>query len=504
MLKYIKWNRAIAIILVVTILSLLILSIYGESSMLPYHQDDFIYLNSGNQFVLNGSLKAYCFFENKVSRIGQFNWYGPGLSLIYGLVLLPFGTEFPTIIILSNIIILCTIYLLLKKYISDFELVWVAFFASGLTNYIFSFYPVLLFFLCSVILGIEFFKYLNYKNHLQKSIFSFRIIALILLFALFVRTTFFLWVFLLIPRRFSFNEIKIYIIQIIFVFLVVSIFSLYFCAPANFSQFKRVFYYLKPFDLKLFIYSILMNLKRNIHLLLQTFELKHFYFVLTFLSSIILFLRNTHSRLNFSLVCFNYISLFFYLALYTGDMFYLEKQLLSNISINILVLIYRLKNRLNSIYFLVLTILIGIQFYYTLKRIEKQKNAFTETKNNRIIKDLQKVLDIEPLNGEQIIAWNYNEFYNLAQKERVSFDLLFGNLPLSNFESTEIRYSATFDLENDKKNNSFSYFISDNEQIKHDFILCTKQVNLGDDYELLKCTEFFRLYEIKNKVNNIN
>ena len=162
------------------------------------HEDETIFYGSAQVFAGSLSLHAEsCNFED-VSKVGMFNWYGPGYNATYGSLQLLFGHYWSLFIRFHFALALGVILMILlmpgrweeKLLVASSLLI-----SETFTNYIFSYYPELLHTFFSAVLIMLLVQI--YRKTEKRSLIVLYV-ALVLLFTLFRVTTIF-WLAALLP-----------------------------------------------------------------------------------------------------------------------------------------------------------------------------------------------------------------------------------------------------------------------------------------------------------------
>ncbi len=89
--RYRLWLLAVLLgVNTLVVLDVLMTAVKGDRYFVA-HEDEVIYYGSAKVFAETGSVQAESCITEDVSPVGQINWYGPGYSVVYGMLRLLFG-----------------------------------------------------------------------------------------------------------------------------------------------------------------------------------------------------------------------------------------------------------------------------------------------------------------------------------------------------------------------------------------------------------------------------
>lgn len=414
-----------------------VISAFKEGNgVMPTHEDDCIYFNSAKLFYETGSLKAWGFIDNNVSRIGEFNWYGPGYGLLYGGISKMFSfNEGATIIYFHFLFLLFALYLMSriidKKYSVPFLII-----TSGVIPYLFSFQPVMFHYSASVILGAFLFKYYSNLDNIEiRNRYLFKFLILVFLFSFFRVTTIF-WLSGLLADFKSFKR-WLFNLSLFFAGLILSIvFIQLFTAPMYISAGAEIDKAIS-FKLVLFIVNFIATIKNNLILFYSCFEVEHIYL---FISYPFLIWAYSQSRSNHLLatMIINFTTIIVMFGLYVGSPFYMEKQIAFLVCLNIMAILYFTNGSIRKVYIISMMLLIPVHANRLFSFYDKSQYAYIEAQSNSIAKDIVNIKYFSFYKPINTLLFSYLEFERLP----VNYFVLSSSYPMSDANLNILRYSA--------------------------------------------------------------
>ena len=194
------------------------------------NEDETIYYGSAQVFAGSGSLQAEsCNFED-VSKVGKFNWYGPGYNAVYGSVQLLFGHSWSLFIRFHFVLALLVILLVLimpDHWENKLMVVTALLISETFTTYIFSYFPEMLHFFFSGVL--MFLLVLIYRKNEKRSLI-YLYIAAVFLFTLCRVTTIF-WLAALLPMGQNWRKRILFLLIFVFGVAIAIVYMKIFTAP---------------------------------------------------------------------------------------------------------------------------------------------------------------------------------------------------------------------------------------------------------------------------------
>jgi hypothetical protein len=203
----------------------------GDGRFFLLHEDEVIYYCSGKVFAETNSVQAEGCIDENVSRIGRMNWYGPGYSVIYGLVFKIFG-DGPTVFIWFNVFLGLGIVVVIFFLNVNFELRVLFAICVLMTQqfcvYLFSYFPETLILFLATVLAVVLSNHFLSKGSERNYLAWFIVLTLVFML---VRVTFIFWMAACIPlaknRRQLLQWTAVYIGSV----LIAMFYMKYFTAP---------------------------------------------------------------------------------------------------------------------------------------------------------------------------------------------------------------------------------------------------------------------------------
>ena len=311
-------------------------------NILPFFRDDTIYFNAARQFCDHLTTYGNTIINFDYSKIGEFNWYGPGYHLVYGFISSVFGFHSGKTSLVFHLVLWYIIILIIRRqFPENANYISITLIASPYLNFIFTFYPVIL---NSVVTIIGFLILLKtMSNNIKSTSRNVVLFMLTLVFGTFLRITH-IFNFALL---YSFTKSKkhFFIITIFFLSLVGLTwgYQLWFCAPMYIAADDVVNNLIATSPLTL-LFTVLKNFVANAIknlLLFDHISLQIWLSVLITLSSPLLVPKTRFAEIKhlyFGVLLFNASLLFVLFGLYTARPFYINKQFIVLFPVNIIFL----------------------------------------------------------------------------------------------------------------------------------------------------------------------
>ncbi len=397
----------------------------------PFFRDDTIYFNAARQFSEYQTIYGNAIINFDHSKIGEFNWYGPGYHLMYGIPSLIFGfNDGKTSLLLHVFLWTVAIALLMRKFPKHRISLSILMIASPFYYYHFHFYPVVV---NTFVTTISFLIMVQLIEGKEKSKFSI-IVGFIfsILFGAFLRITH-VFSFALLYCRAN-TKRKFLVLSLCFILLVglTWLYQTYFCAPM-FIGADETINMLGDNDFISFGYIFIKNFIRNFIYYFLKIEFHDLQLWITLLASMISPLFLSKEKLDkirpiyqgLLLTNLAYISVLF--ALYNANPFYLNKQLIILLPANfIFIIVYLIQKKSHNTIFLIVNLLF---FPFTLDKTNKALESAHQCQHAKY--------DIEMIKNARELV-----FRNIKQENQKVVNILIDH---KSFKSlNEIQYCALF------------------------------------------------------------
>lgn len=213
----------------------------GDGKFFLTHEDEVIYYCSAKLFADTNAVQAESCIEEKVSLIGNMNWYGPGYHIVYGLLFKIFNhhsATFPWFHVILGLATIATIFVFPIR--MEFRLITAiaVLFSHQFNVYKFTYFPENLVFFLATVLTLVLLKVYTSEGNAKRNYYVL-FIVLACLFML-LRVSFIFW--LAGPIAFAANRGQV--IQRTIIFLIAMCISLayqkFFIAPPWASEMKKI------------------------------------------------------------------------------------------------------------------------------------------------------------------------------------------------------------------------------------------------------------------------
>lgn len=342
----------------------------------PFFRDDAIYFNAARQFSECQTVYGNAIINFDHSKIGEFNWYGPGYHLIYGMPSLILGfNEGKTSLLLHVLLWTIAIILVIRNFPEHRLILSILMIASPFYYYHFHFYPVII---NTFVTLISFLIMIQLTKGKEKNKFSI-ILGFIfsIVFGAFLRITHVLSFALLYCRANTKRKFVFVSLSFILIVGLTWLYQTYFCAPM-FIAADETINLLGNKDFITFGYIFILNFIRNLIIYFQKIEFQDLQFWITLIISMIAPLFLTKEKLDkirpvyqgLLFMNISYIAVLF--ALYNANPFFLNKQLIILLPANfIFIIVYLIqKNSHNKIFLIVNLLFFPFTIVKTTKAIE--------------------------------------------------------------------------------------------------------------------------------------
>lgn len=435
------------------------------SDILPYLQDDTIYFTSAKQFSINQTCYGNSIIDFNYSKVGEFNWYGPGYHLIYGSLSCIFGFNEGKSILIFNIILWSLItYCFSKKFPLQAFSITLTLLLSPFFFYQFSFYPIIL----NTFVGLlAYFVLLRIdeKDSQTKSLLYF---FLIIIVGVFFRISL-VFLFGLIFKQAK-NYRTIFKYSTIFLLLIFTawLYQIFFCAPMYINA-DEIIGLISQKKYSSFIIIFVENLFTNGKKYFDDFTISHLSIwisiLLIFISPLLL-KKNIFKNIKtwyLSLCLVNLIYILFVFGLYSSKSFFVEKQIIILLPINSIFLIVCV-DKIRFFFIFASISLWPLQFKRTINGIQLSKHSFYLSEHMDEIKSINTLL-------ERNISKNNNDICNILisleefnKFSETEFSSVNCSLPIQTSKGIKLRYIWIINtLPNFHSNHSLykdDYFIS--------------------------------------------
>lgn len=493
----IKITLLIIDILIILFVFFNVLKNVSDSNYFMCYQDEVINFNSARSFYETNNLKAVNSISERRSEIGEFNWYGPGYSLIYGTIFKIFGFKSSMFIYFN--LFLFFINLLIIYLFNVTNIIKILFATIFLCSYVsfsfvFTYYPESLIITLTLIL-LMFYSKIDISSTFNKYLLWF--VLLVVLFS-FIRITFIFFIFSLVVFIKSKKDLYKFLVLISLIFSSAIIFIKLYTAPSfvkgigliqntNFSLDYLVSLFL--YVLKNFYHNLIEIFRdESIGLSHSNFSIVQFLilFVLVFYFFIVSYRykkRFDHIGL-YIVVLFAFSSL---LMLYVSQVLFLEKQITLLIPVLIFIVV---NNNIEIKSILVLSIFFFLP-YSLLKSKEFinrriSSKTFFQQNNDYISKINSFKNDILIQKKKQINILTYYHNFDL------NLSLYYSILPVS---KNKVPFLYTTNICKSSDEDSIKYKL--NNFIEIDYLLSDTVVNL-QGFTFINTNSVYFLYKKNN------
>lgn len=303
------------------------------------HEDESIYLLSSKCFAYTNSIKATDFIDDKVSKIGECNWYGPFYQIVFGFFM-KFTTTDSVFFIWFNAFCVLLIIVIIFKFFKisnplKYTFATYILLYPTLLPFLFTTFPEVFNILLAVILAVFLYKIDNKQDNKKLLIaFVFTVIISILF-----RITFVFWLLALIPLGRNIKEFFLYLFIFVLAFIFTLLYKYYFNAP-YFAEASLPIDNIIRGDLSV-LGAVLKNFIKNAVLFFSSNKITGFIFLfLIFYNFYFFFTTKRKIFISILLVTCSYIVLFF--SFYTIFEVHFNKQIATLFVLLLLgIIIYR-------------------------------------------------------------------------------------------------------------------------------------------------------------------
>jgi hypothetical protein len=458
----------------------------GDGKFFLLHEDEVIYYCSGKLFSATNSLRAEGCIAEKVSAVGQMNWYGPGYNIVYGTLFKITGIQpaaFPWFHFLLAMGILILIFFLPIELEFRFVLAICLAATQQFCVYIYTFFPETLILFMAGVLSFLFCKIDKTDNEGTKRIYLLAFVFCVLLFTL-CRITFIFWLAGLIA--FANNKRSMIITTVFFIAGVLTslVYMRIFIAPPYASDMQK-FDLLYEGQYTEFIRQSLRAFVSKLNsVFLERTSVINIFFSLLAVSGIGYLI--TRSRIILAALLISGCLLFVMFAYYTISQFYFIKQTAMLIPLLLIALLTGFPNR-KLAYALAVVLLITFPspFNKTTEAIQTGREGYEHYSRSAEFENALSEISDHVDNKPNVILWDYREYdYGYAAEAL---------LPFASRKKQPIMYTTNIV---DASATAADRFRLHN-RLKVDYILSRHALDWPQVKEV-HATQFYYLYELLN------
>jgi len=455
------------------------INVIVSKNVFPSHIDESAYFSGAKLFSETNSLKSFSSINEERSIIGEYNWYGPSINYIYGVIakLIGFNNYYFIVINFSFFIFSFFIIKLICEswnQFFEFSAVFISIYISS--AFIFTYFPENLIVFLSIVLLLLYLK--AFKN--KKSVWIFLLFVLIFSF---VRMTLLFWVFgVLFVDFFKFKH-RVGIVVVVF---ALGLFYMkLFTAPSSILGLGDVHNSNATFNLFHSIQNLFKNFMTNLYRLYDRVNSSIFVFLTLLLLSIYGLFENRKNDVKtlLGLLFIVLISFIAFLFLYSTYWFFFEKQIAFTLPI-LIYIIMKLKKQYNVLFLFSVFIFFPITITKARDNVINKKLAFVEVeKSSEDIKTINKFrYYLKPKRKEVNILFFRQDF-------KLTHDLISSTLPTS-FKNIPILYtSSVCDID---AVDSVKFKV--HNKIEIDYCISPKEINLSN-FKLVYRNKLINLYK---------
>ena len=464
------------------ILALFYLSYSNNNELYPFFEDETIHFNSCRSFIETGSLKAYSFFELNYSKIGEFNWYGPGYTLFYGGIGKIFGFHHGKVIIISHFILLFfSLFVVYKN--ENQQGIWMGIFLllSGSIPYLYTYAPAILNFCGGIFISLVLFKYLETDQNKDKNKLLIQLLGLVFLFAFFRTTT----IFFLFGMLAEFVSLKKYLKSILLVvisLILVMVFMKYFTAPMFISAGTEIIK-LENGDIFSFVTTFIHRFKNNSIAFYLNLNLNHISILISIAATTSLFLL-IKKRVLGAVVLINFVFLAIMLGMYVATPFYMDKQICILLPLNVIAFVKFADKKAMVTLLSVFLFLFPKHLQVAKNYIDEGQQAYHFCNSSSFSREVRTINNFFKSKKSTLVLINLEEL----RKMPYPFYIFASSFPLSKGPNQTIRYSVML---------NFDYFLSIKNYTDFDYFLSTS-IHVNEKLHLCGKTENFYIYSLLN------
>ena len=390
------------------------------------HEDEVIYYGSAQLFAETQSLQAESCIAEDVSKIGKFNWYGPGYNMVYGTLKMVFGNA-NSLFIRFHFVLACfmlAIVFFLQLPMEDrLLLAGILLISEQFTVYIYSYFPELLHLFFSTVL-----VYVLWQVYQQQSTSRWiaLFIVLVLVFSLCRITTIF-FLAALLPLGSDWRQ-RGPVVLIFVLGIVASVLYLRFCIAPPYAGEMHKLEKLYTFNIWNFLLESIKATLANAWRIVTTYSVP--VFVLLGLSILAIFnFWKTKDRFQLAAVLVALCLVGTLMAFYSVSPFYFVKQTAMLLP---LLLVAAMRGPLPATKWGLLLVLIyswvPVNKHRT-KVIEEHQQAFSNFQNNASLREaFQQIRTSVEVNKDLVVLWCYSEYdYGSAVQALLPYSTASGN-----------------------------------------------------------------------------
>ncbi len=390
------------------------------------HEDEVIYYGSAQLFAETQSLQAESCIAEDVSKIGKFNWYGPGYNVVYGTLKMVFGNANSLFIRFHFVLacfILVVIFLLQLPMEDRLLLASMLLISEQFTVYIYSYFPELLHLFFSALLVFTLLQvYQTQSNSKWIALF----VMLVLVFSLCRITTIF-FLAALLPLGSDWRQ-RGPMVLIFVVGIVASVLYLRFCIAPPYAGEMHKLQNLYSFSLVSFIFETLKATGRNV---IEIFKVNSvpIYLLLLLIGSTLYNYWKTKDKFQLAALFVSVCLVGVMMAYYSVSPFYFVKQTAMLLPLLLIAFV-------RGPYVAVKWVLFGLFIFFWVpvnkKRtrvIEEHQHAYANLQSNLKLRDsFQKISSVVEPGKDVVILWCYNEYdYGGAAQALLPYSTATGN-----------------------------------------------------------------------------
>lgn len=453
-----------------------------ENHAAPFYEDETTYVNVAKLFYETNSLKSIDISSEDVSKIGEFNWYGPGYGLFYGSIAKVVRSSnlfFPIINFVLLIGVMLSINFMSVSNDQKNKIRLALLICPPFLEYTFTYFPEVLHLLFSSIQTIVLIHiYVKHRSNERYKSTLLIFITITLFFSIF-RITHIFFIIGILPLFRSRKQL-LYLISVCILFAIWgAFFQLYFVAAAWVPGMSALEMILKGDFYKGFL-LLNGNIVTKLTLLISEINI-NVYIQLTLFITFCLNYIKTKNEFVLSII---FIFIVYYSVLiifYTTDQFFYNKQ--TACLFPLLIISYFSINKSANLWPLILVLAISPNIIFkTLKEIGKKIQSRDLIVSSVAEKSLKEILSCIKYKKTTTIMWYYYDW----KKPTVFLT----NLPIYTKDGNIVRY--TTNIVDTLKPDSIKF--KEWGKIPINYILSKKQL-LDSNLKLSYKNKYFMLYE---------
>lgn len=451
------------------------------------HEDEVIYYGSAQIFAETGSLRAESCIDENVSRVGQFNWYGPGYNFIYGTIQKALGrsnTLFIKMHLAAAVLVILVVIFLPLSLEDKLLLCGILLASEQFTCYVFSYFPEMLHLFFSIVLTFILVKLYDEKNDVNKQwILTTSYILFVIIFSLCRITTVF-WLAGLLALKPEWRKNIPYAVVFIVGVVLSVIYLRFFIAPPYAGEMHKL-EHLYSFNLINLIWETASAGFKNFFRVFRSGSRPVYQLILLIALMIYSYWKN-RDRFHLSILFISACLIGVLMAYYTVEPFFFVKQTAMLLPLLIVGIMTGGDLKIKWA-----TLLI---FGFSIFNVQSKRNhviaehqaAYRNFKNNQnLYSSFQNIRGKLIPEKSQIILWCYNEFdYGPAAQAL---------LPYSTIGGYPIMYTTNiiFDHQNTPLTEKFKL----HHKLPVDYILSRSKLDWLNSHLILQ-TPYFYFYRV--------